>query len=754
MTMKFTLCFVAILCALSAAALFWSGVKRQAERETERRRRKRLAVRQDREDASPVERRSSSSTRAARHLLRHRVVRAQLSPRRSRPQRPRARRARVRARLHARLCLTRAWPWHGQGALATDEVSETSERDLLFSDQECSDTVNAADVGPEGAVAARWPESSCDSSPITDSGHHAEQRDQTRSQSRAVAVQRPGSATTLPGTDKGSPVTAPTGNIRRHAVSSREVSAASRGIDGVEAEGHPVRRRSSVHRTSSNDSTTSEPATAPPTPVGRIGQGPIAPLAVPQQGASVRARDAVGGGGSQRDRDARMALLVGSHKDFEGSRQGPGQDLSLRQKVSPASRGRCCESLPIILSETDLVSNLVTEPDVRPQSDNNLEAQRMPLVRRASRDQTPPEAPISPLTPLSSGARFYANVVSTQSRSQNVSASRGVISRSRSFESVGAAGSGSEGSSQVLIGDDHSQRRRHDIRGEDKALNNLAAASSERSQGRGRSSGRRASRDQTPTEAPISPITPLHAITEARNAAHGDSRQSRQSRRETPQRTSDGTPVSRSSLSPPAAHRQPSRTQPPKTQSSGARFYANVVNTQVARAGSQVQAAGALTACAEHPAPAAFQRRKNGSASRGMVSRSGSVESGGAAGSGSCSSYGAVVSGSDLSSQATLSGSCSSHGAAGSGLLEGSSQALSGSSQVLSGSSQAFSSQNHSQRNGVPVDRGSARQPRRGPRSSNLDDPTSLSPLQTSTSEGQGTMISPEQGLALLAGRH
>ena len=86
LTMKFTLCFVAILCALSAAALFWSGVKRQAERETERRRRKRLAVRQDREDASPVERRSSGSTRAARHLLRHRVVRAQLSPRCSRPQ--------------------------------------------------------------------------------------------------------------------------------------------------------------------------------------------------------------------------------------------------------------------------------------------------------------------------------------------------------------------------------------------------------------------------------------------------------------------------------------------------------------------------------------------------------------------------------------------------------------------------------------------------------------------------------------------
>ena len=731
MTMKFTLCLMAILCALSAAALFWSGVKRQAERETERRRRKRLAVRQDREDASPVERRSSGSTRAARHLLRHRVVRAQLSPRCSRPQRPRARRARVRARLHARLCLTRAWPWHGQGALATDEVSETSERDLHFSDQDCSDTVNAADVGPKGAVAARWPESSCDSSPITDSGHHAEQHDQTRSQSRAGALQRPGSATTSPGTDKGSPVTAPTGNIRRHAVSSREVTAASRGIDGVEAEGHPVRRRSSVHRTSSNDSTTSEPATAPPTPVGRIGQGPIAPLAVPQQGASVRARDAVGGGGSQRDRDARMALLVGSHKDSKGSRQGLGQDLSLRQKVSPASRGRCNGSLPMILSETDLVSGCVTEPDVRPQSDNNLEAQRMPLVRRASRDQTPPEAPISPLTPLSSGARFYANVVSTQSRSQNVSASRGVISRSRSFESGGAAGSGSEGSLQVLRGDDHSQRRRRESRGEDKAPNNLAAASSERSQGRGSGSGRRASLDQTPTKAPISPISPLHAITEARIAAHGDSIQSPLNRGEMPPKTSPGASVSKSSLSPPAAQRQPSRTQPPKTQSSGARFYANVVNmreAQVARSGSGSQA--------EHPAPAAFRRNKNGSASRGMVSRLGSGES-----------------------WVTGSGSWSSHGAAGSG-SSGSSQALLGSSRALLGSSQASLSRNdnHSQRNGAPVDGGSVGPPRpshrRGPRSSDPDDSTSLSPLQTNAIEGQGTMISPEQGLALLAGRH
>ena len=54
-----------------------------------------------------------------------------------------------------------------------EEVSETSEPDLFSSDEDCSDT---ADVGPEGAVAARWPESSCDSSPITDSGHHAEQR--------------------------------------------------------------------------------------------------------------------------------------------------------------------------------------------------------------------------------------------------------------------------------------------------------------------------------------------------------------------------------------------------------------------------------------------------------------------------------------------------------------------------------------------------------------------------------------------------
>ena len=476
--------------------------------------------------------------------------------------------ARVRARLHARLCLTRAWPWHGQGALATDEVSETSERDLHFSDQDCSDTVNAADVGPKGAVAARWPESSCDSSPITDSGHHAEQHDQTRSQSRAGALQRPGSATTSPGTDKGSPVTAPTGNIRRHAVSSREVTAASRGIDGVEAEGHPVRRRSSVHRTSSNDSTTSEPATAPPTPVGRIGQGPIAPLAVPQQGASVRARDAVGGGGSQRDRDARMALLVGSHKDSKGSRQGLGQDLSLRQKVSPASRGRCNGSLPMILSETDLVSGCVTEPDVRPQSDNHLEAQRTPLLRPVSRDQTPPQ-------------------------------------------------------------------------------------------------------------------------------------------------------------------RQPSRTQPPKTQSSGARFYANVVNmreAQVARSGSGSQA--------EHPAPAAFRRNKNGSASRGMVSRLGSGES-----------------------WVTGSGSWSSHGAAGSG-SSGSSQALLGSSRALLGSSQASLSRNdnHSQRNGAPVDGGSVGPPRpshrRGPRSSDPDDSTSLSPLQTNAIEGQGTMISPEQGLALLAGRH
>lgn len=611
----------------------------------------------------------------------------------------------------------------GQGALATDEVSETSERDLLFSDQDCSDTVNAADVGPEGAVASRSPESSCDSSPITESGHHAGQPNQTRSQSRAGALQRPGSATASPGTDKGNPVTAPTGNISRHAVSSREVSAASRGIDGVELEGHPVRRRSSVHRTSSKDSTTGEPGTAPPTPVGRIGQGPIAPLAVPQQGASVRARDAVGGGGSQRDRDARMALLVGSHKDSKGSRQGLGQDLSLRQKVSPASRGQCCESLPMILSETDLVSDLGTEPDVQPKSDNHIEVQRMPLVRRASRDQTPPEAPVSPLTPLSSGARFYANVVSTQSRSQNVPASRGVISRSRSFESGGAAGSGSEGSSQVSSCDDHSQRRRRESRGEDKAPNNLAAASSERSQGRGSGSGRRASLDQidqTQTKAPISPISPLHAITEAHIAAHGDSIQSPLNRREMPQKTSSGASGSRSSLSPPAAQRQPSRTQPPKTQSSGARFYANVVNiqaAQVARSGSQ----------AEHPAPAPFQRRKNGSASRCMVSRSGSGES-----------------------SATGSGSFSSHGAAGSG--------SSGSSQALLGSSQASLSHNHSQRNGAPVDGGSVAPPRlshpRGSRSSNPDDSTSLSPLQTNASEGQGTMISPEQGLALLAGRH
>ena len=183
MTMKFTLCFVAILCALSAAALFWSGVKRQADRERERRRRKRLAVRQDREDASPVERRSSSSTRAARHLLRHRVVRAQLSPRCSRPRRPCARRARARARLHAHLCLTRAWRWHGQGALAMEEVSETSEPDLFSSDEDCSDT---ADVGPEGAVAARSLGSSCDSIPNIHSGHHAGQHNQTQSKRARV----------------------------------------------------------------------------------------------------------------------------------------------------------------------------------------------------------------------------------------------------------------------------------------------------------------------------------------------------------------------------------------------------------------------------------------------------------------------------------------------------------------------------------------------------------------------------------------